>query len=239
MSGPSPGSLIEDWNDARGRSFDQLGTDSYTGPKNYSTGFSTVKNGVTTIDPTIRALRESSLTDYLNSTGDIRSRFLGNESAYVNSLLNPLRQSLASRRGELQRSLGLRGLGGSSFGNQSMTNLDISGQRELRDANAQAQAQNLEFLNSLDSSRLSAQNNVAQQNLEQELSALGLGQAQISALMAAFESQQKREQVSQQIVNKMLVDQATDAREWYNSIFNSVGTVQAGSTTPSAGSAKK
>lgn len=233
MSGPSIGKLTTEWNDARGRSFrPDLGTSAYSGPSVYSTGASSVNNGLAIIDPSIRRLRESSLSDYLKSSGELRNRFVGNQSDYVNAILNPLRESLASRRGELQRSIGMRGLSGSSFGEQSMTNLDVTGQREIRDANALAQAQGMDFLNNLDATRLQAQNTVAEQNLAQELSALGLGQAQINQLMANFANQQDREQKNQQIVNKMLVDQAADSRGWYSAIMGG----KFGGSTPSAGS---
>jgi hypothetical protein len=224
MSGPSPNSLITSWNKGRGQSFDtDKGTQGYTGPSAYDTGFSTTTGGVTTLDPTIRDMRNSSLADYLASTLQTRNQFLGNQSGFVNSILNPLRASAALQQGQLQRSLGQRGLSGSSFGDQALTNLTTTNNRSIADAQAQAQMQNASALSQIDQARFEAQNTVAQQTLQQELAALGLSQTQIAQMMDAFQQQQLRTQENQKIVNKMLVDQDSSARGWYGSIMGSLG----------------
>lgn len=61
--------------------------------------------------------------DKLTALGD---QFSGNQSAFIQSLTNPYDQSTATGRGQLQQSLGLRGVAGSSFGDQALGNYDYT-----------------------------------------------------------------------------------------------------------------
>ncbi len=61
----------------------------------------------------------------------------GNRNAFINARVNPLRQSLASREGDLRRSLQRRGVSG-SFANQDISNLNIEGNRAINDETARA-----------------------------------------------------------------------------------------------------
>src|SRR4030065_751834 len=108
--------------------FGREGTDpdyaagEYAGPKNYYTQFSSLEDGRLKLDPSIRSLQETALKrtgeglgDYLTRSGDIRNRFLGNQSAARQALLKPLRSRRAQRRGEIQPPTSLRGITGSSY----------------------------------------------------------------------------------------------------------------------------
>lgn len=178
----------------------------YSGPKDWRTANSSTVRGVTTFDPTIRALREQSLAtgqagldDFLASSGNLRGRYEGNQSAYRQAILDPLREQYATRRGELQRNIGMRGMAGSSFGDQAMTSFDTSSMRNLGNAAAEAEMRDLMALQGIDQSRLSARQGFAQQqadvanaNMAQELAGLGLSQQQIAQYMQNYENAQRR-----------------------------------------------
>lgn len=185
-----------------------------------STGYSTAYQGNVTLDPSIRSIQDRSLgridelygkagsygDELISNTRSLRNRFLGNQSAYSESQLNPLRQQVATRRGEIQRSLGLRGVSGSSFGDQTINAFDIESQRGLQDASANVEMQQLQALTGIDANlanqmfgKISIQSalngeslQIAKERLAQELSALGLGQAQITLMANQFENYQRR-----------------------------------------------
>lgn len=181
-------------------------SDEYGGNRNVSTGYSTLSNGSVTFDPTIRAMRDRAsgrlgegITRYLGDTDTLRGRFGANESSYKDAVLNPLRRDMATRRGELQRSIGLRGLGGSSFGEQSLTNFDTDSGMALRDATAKAEMESVNALSGLDQNRLNAvlganenELQIAKERLAQELAGLGLGATQIQQQVDMFENSQRR-----------------------------------------------
>jgi len=166
-------------------------------PTNISTGYSSVNNGNVSLDPSIRRFQDESygrlgegITRYLGDIDSLRGRFTGNESAFRQARVNPLLQQTALRRGDLQRSIGLRGLGGSSFGDQAMTNFDLDSQRSIGDATALAERENIDALGAIDKDRLSgvgmysdAGMNLAKDRLAQELAALGIGQQQAQQIL--------------------------------------------------------
>lgn len=190
------------------------------GSQTWGTPYSTISYGNVTLDPSIRALQEEGLGQIRQQYGDVtqygdeliantrglRERYLGNESAYTQSLINPLLAQVSQRRGELQRSIGTRGLAGSSFGEQAMTNFDIDTQRTLQDARSQAEFSNLQALTGIDSQlaqfmfgKVSTQSALtgmtlqeAQNRLKQEMDALGLGTQQQQVMIQAFEGFQNR-----------------------------------------------
>ncbi len=186
-----------------------------------NTGYSSMDRGVVRIDPSIRAIQDKGLAridelygqtgaygdELIGNTRTLRNRFLGNQSDYANAQLNPLRQQIANRRGELQRGTSIRGLTGSSFGDQAMSSFDFESQRALQDASANVEMQQLQALTGIDAnlaqqmfgkvSMQSALNgeslDVAKNRLEQELRALGLGMDQVRLMTNAFESYQNRD----------------------------------------------
>lgn len=169
--------------------------------------------GTSFIDPSIRALRESSLTGIpgykaqygaalgqLNSgLGGVLGQLQSNQNPYIQARVNPLLQQQAKDQGALQQSNVLRGISGSSFADQSMTNLNTDYGRAIGDAGALATQESLGGQTGI-MGNLYAANvgnigqqygmdqqyaNVANQNLQQELAALGLSQADIGSILGA------------------------------------------------------
>ena len=180
-----------------------------------STGNSSLSGGQVIIDPSIRAIQDKGLgrideqyaqtgaygDELIGNTRSLRNRFLGNQSAYADAQMNPLRQQVSERRGELERSNSLRGVSGSSFGDQSRTSFDTESQRALQDASANVEMQQLQALTGIDAQmtqqmfgKISTQMqlngmslDVAKERLKQELGALGLGLEQIKVMTKGFE----------------------------------------------------
>lgn len=215
MSGSASGSEQGMWR-VRGRGDKRNPYEAGT----MSTGYSSVNRGNIRIDPSIRSIQDQGLSrisglydqsgqygdELIGNTRSLRNRFLGNQSAYAESQMNPLRQQVAERRGELQRGLGLRGLGGSSFGEQSVTSFDLDSQRALQDASANVEMQQLQALTGIDASlaenmfgKISTQAQlngesqaIAKARLEQELRALGLSNENIKMASDTYESYSRR-----------------------------------------------
>ena len=125
-----------------------------TGNSSYNT-----KTGEFNIDPSIRAGQDSFLNtagglktsinegfDKFNSgLGDLQSRaaglradYEGNQSAYRESMLNPLRERISTAEGNLDRELGRTGVRG-SFKNNEKTNFQLDSGRALGDAEAKVE----------------------------------------------------------------------------------------------------
>jgi hypothetical protein len=183
---------------------------AYKSPMGTNYG-SSRQGGQVTIDPSIRGLRNTVLgqipglstglnTATNNAVGQYQSLLNqagGNQNAYVQAMVDPLQQQLAQRGGDLQQNLGLRGVAGSSFGNQELTNFGIDSQRALGDARAQATNQSINQQSGLVGQQLGAQQSnfqgqqgltqeqlqVANSNLQQELAALGIGNQGIDNLV--------------------------------------------------------
>ena len=167
------------------------------------TPYSFLSDGLLTLDPTIRSLQEETLSGFrsflpkLNSgvndfLGDIRSTrasLAGNAGALREARLSPLREAIARRRGELTQSTGQRGLAGSSFAEQSLSNFELDAARQIGEASALADADTLSAQTGIDKDILNAiigkiqieanllglPASVAQQRLQEELAAFGLG----------------------------------------------------------------
>jgi hypothetical protein len=180
---------------------------SFTRP-NINTPFSNyiAQTNTLTLDPSIRSLQEEALgrsrgmlgnlsqgfSDYKTNTMGIRNQLVSNQSPYITARTNPIRESGAQRLGALQSDIGLRQIGGSSFANQALSNLDFDTARQIGDASAIANAESLSAITGLDKDMLNAligkiqveqningfTNEVAQQRLQQELAAMGMGQYQ-------------------------------------------------------------
>lgn len=170
-----------------------------------NTGFSTLSGTSLRLDPSIRGLEDEALTntrglagdvrtglnEFTSNQGTLRDRFLGNEAAFTRARVNPLATQLASRRGELQRSVGLRKLGGSSFGEQAITGFDVESERALGNARALAEVENLRALGGIDEATFNAvirgtasqsqlnevMSRIAAARSQRELASFGLGTA--------------------------------------------------------------
>ena len=137
-------------------------------PKNIRTGNSSYnsKTGVTTLDPSIRAIQDQTLNNVSDLRGNItgaydtynqglsglrgdlgqlKSEYIGNDSAYKNAVLDPLRQQVATASGNLNKELSRTGVRG-SFANQARTNLAIDSGRALADKTAQVENQRINKL---------------------------------------------------------------------------------------------
>lgn len=169
--------------------------------------------GYSSLDPRIRSLREMALgrlPDYRTSLegasglvqsrlGETRDELASNENPFIQARVNPLLARAAEARGSLSRGLTRRGLAGSSLYSSGLGNYDAQVGREIGDQRALATSEALasrigldtQIYNSAVSSvqalqGLDAQEqSIAAQNLAQELSTLGLGQADINGILGA------------------------------------------------------
>ena len=188
-----------------GRSKSKTKEASTSRPFITNTGFSNLTGTSLRLDPSIRGLEEEALAgtrslagdvraglnEFTSNQGTLRNRFLGNEAAFTQARVNPLAQQLASRRGELQRSIGLRQLGGSSFGEQAITGFDVESERALGDARSLAEMENLRALGGIDQATFDAvirgtasqsqlnevMARIAEARSQRELASFGLGTA--------------------------------------------------------------
>jgi len=129
-----------------------------------STGFSSAHKGRISLDPSIRAIQDEvlgnlrdvrgfttqNLNDFLSRSSGLRQRFEGNRGALMQARINPVLQANAQRLGGLQRGLGQRNLGGSSFSNRALGDEASRGSRELGDATSLAEMESLQALTGLD-----------------------------------------------------------------------------------------
>jgi len=125
----------------------------------------------------------------------MRNDMLGNNSAYIQARVNPLLQQQEARRGELRQNIGMRGLDGSSFGQQALTNFDTDTNRSIADQRALATKEGMDSAMqtfALQSSLNNENFDVAKARLNQELSALGMGEKQIELMSNMFEQYQRR-----------------------------------------------
>jgi hypothetical protein len=143
------------------------------------------------------------LSDSLRATSD---RLRANENPFIQARVNPLLARAEQGRGQLSRGLSRRGLGGSSLYSSALGNYDAEVGREIGDQRAlatqyqiRAQQDNISAQLGVDTQRYNAalssvqalqsldtaEQAIAAQNLQQELASLGLGQADVSALLQA------------------------------------------------------
>jgi len=168
-----------------------------------STPYSNITGTSLTIDPSIRNLQEGVLgqipglqqalsggSTFQDVLG-LRDRLRSNEGGFISAITNPVKEAAAQALGSTERGVGIRGLGGSSFGQQSIANTRLTGARNVADAEALArtQATMLEAgLNEQASQALTREVmaqaellgiplSVALQRLQQELASFGLGQS--------------------------------------------------------------
>jgi hypothetical protein len=164
-----------------------------------STKYSKAHFGRVRIDPSIRAIQEQGLArnnNLYNALGSQAESLLGNQNAFITARVNPLEREYTQRQGEVQRNIGLRGLSGSSFGEQTLSSLANEKQTALGDARALATQESLDSLAQVRAQQAQVAGydaTAARDRFQQELQALGLGQQQVTTLINAFESYQQRE----------------------------------------------
>lgn len=199
----------------------------------WGTGNSTMTYGNVTLDPRIREIQEQGLARNTNLYNQLdeggreimgnlrgtRSRYEGNQSAYMQSRINPVEQEYATRQGGLERSIGLRGIAGSSFGDQAMTNFATEKQRGIGDVRAQAEMENLQAITGIDAQMTSTlfqkasqqaaltgmDNETAKAMLQQELAALGLGTQQQELMIKSWEVFQQRAMQNRQYIAQDII----------------------------------
>lgn len=164
------------------------------------TGYSSFSGGKFTLDPTIRAMQDKAYQDYasiygdvgsgteryLKNIGSIRDKYLGNAGDYMKASVDPILQQGALASGQAQRSLGQRGLGGSSFFGQTMSNIARDTGEAAGRAGALATAQMAEFEKGLSDSELSALNNQAQMRAKLTGESLEVAKQRLAMEMGIF-----------------------------------------------------
>jgi hypothetical protein len=194
-------------------------TQNYQGPTNFRTPFSSSIDGTVNLDPSIRSLQDKGLnqansiygdvgnaTDrYLTQSSSLRDSLNTNNGAFIQARVNPITQRYGTLRASTQQNLNQRGLSGSSFYDQSMSNLNTDQGRDEGDARAQATMESIAAQSGIDQNSLNAVlqkatlqaglNNenyqVATTRLQQELASLGLGAQQIQQAMNAWAQNQQ------------------------------------------------
>lgn len=204
-----------------------------------STDFSRTSGGHTSFDPSIRGLQDQSLANTgalergvmgYGSTFRARSdeskgqydklyaELTSNQNPYIQARVNPLKEQIAGSRGQIQRNQGLRGVSGSSFGNDELTNFDFGAQRQIGDAGAMAtndalgaRGNTLGSLAGLNQNRLTGEtqltntlntlnsNRTGIANDRASLERAGLGLSADSANAAQATEQQKQEMYAQML----------------------------------------
>lgn len=164
-------------------------------PFKLNTGLSslnaTADNNVSlNIDPSINSLRDNALMGIqklIEGIGSDANTLRGIQSPLVSARLRPLEHSINERRGTLTRDLGRRNVFG-SFRNNSLNNFDIQSGQAVGDAKALATNDILNAVFSRQQAQAGLEGqkaNIANHKLGQELSALGLSQNAIAALLAS------------------------------------------------------
>ena len=197
-----------------------------------STPYSSIKGSHVTLDDSIRGLENQSL-DQTNKAIDgtmgylsqyrarsdenkdqydkLYAELTSNQNPFIQARTNPMRETIAAGRGQLQRSQGLRGIGGSSFADSALENYDFGGARALGDASSTAtqealgaRSNTLGSLAGLNQNRLTGENQttgvlntlnsnrtgIANSRTSRELNSLGLSSDAEAAQRAAEKAKQ-------------------------------------------------
>lgn len=137
---------------------------SKTRPLFGSTPFSSANvGGQVSLDPSIRGFEQQALEGITGAAGrfggqisQLRESAIGNLPQFIESRLDPARESFAQQRGQLTQRLGQRGLAGSSFLSGAETAQDIDQQRALAGLRAQATAEGVGQIAGLSEAELRA-----------------------------------------------------------------------------------
>lgn len=118
---------------------------SKTSPLFSGTDFSSVRGGNISLDPTIRGFEDTALQGISGAAGrfggqisDLRRSALGSLPDFVNAQVAPLEQQISRQQGLTERTIGQRGLSGSSFADQLRQSGAFEGERALQGARANA-----------------------------------------------------------------------------------------------------
>ncbi len=136
------------------------------------------------MDPTAAGIYQGALGQYKNLMSQYQG---GAESPYVQSQLSPALQTGATQYGNLLQSQGLRGIRGSSFGDQDIANLTSAQNRNIADIQAQAQQQQLASQMGL----LGAQTDIGRLYQQQGMGAMQGALGWNEALMRADEARRQ------------------------------------------------
>lgn len=167
------------------------------------TPFSDLSNGVLSLDSSIRGIQDRSLAGVdesragfgsgvggvLQNLNQTRESLLGNQGLFQRARVDPVRDILSRRRGQLTSGISQRGLSGSSFADQALSGFDVDAAREIGNASALADAESLYAITGIDRDTLNvligkatveAQQRgedmqVARDRLQQELASFNFG----------------------------------------------------------------
>ena len=133
----------------------------------FGAGDTTLRSGRVNFDPRISNLRNEGIDNFRA----LLEQAQGNQGAFIQARVNPLVSKIARGRGALNRSLGRRGIAGSSFANQDKTNFNLDSSRSLGDARSLATQESLGFQSGINKDLLNIATNIQQG----DLAGLGLG----------------------------------------------------------------
>lgn len=178
---------------------DSLFGKASTGPnvdinRTFKAGKSSVGGGNISIDPAVEALREESLgraRGLRDVASGLRQSTVGNRQAFIKSRLDPFKQQLAERKGELQRSLAQTGVRG-TFANREMTAFDIEAAQATQNAEAQALAEALNTeagMLQLEGSFDRFFEQVRQGAMNEEFAKLGLSASTVTNLISSAQNE--------------------------------------------------
>lgn len=189
IGGASSGGLGGYFNDIVGLG---LGTpsQSITRPFYSGTDYSSVNNGVVSIDPSIRNIQNQGISAvnagqqqlgqavgaFGSNLSQLRQQLTGNQNAFLQARTRPTERLFAQRRGELERSLGRRNLGGSSIASKALDAQASTFNQDLADQRAMATQESINAGLSVDQLMLQAQQLAAQGNLQQAQFLQGIAQ---------------------------------------------------------------
>lgn len=143
------------------------------------------------IDPGIRQLRASLLGQYQNYLGPQYRSLLtqagANSPDYINSIVDPYAKAIAEVGGNIMQNQQNRNIRGSSFANSELGGFARDAGSELSRVTARAINSSINeqagLLDAYGRNVLAPQDVLNEQQLEQELKSLGLGYAQVQALL--------------------------------------------------------
>lgn len=135
------------------------------GVSNAYTPFSSREGSMTRLDPSIRALQDQQL----GNNNQLYNNAGANAGGYIQSQVDPVIEQAAGGYGTLLQDQARRGIRGSSFGNQDITNYQTDSQRNISDARAKATQQSIGLQNVLNGNF----GDISNQRSAQEMKALG------------------------------------------------------------------
>lgn len=168
------------------------------GTSGMAPGLQSMQTGILDNLPGYKSTLGSSFGTYQDGLAGARSEFVGNESPFMQSVLNPIKAQGNRAIGDLTQSMGRRGIAGSSIANTQIANTRSLFGRQLGDATAQARTSQVatrlgideamansatNYVSNLSSLDQSQQSQIAQ-IFAQEMQQLGLNQQAIQNMLA-------------------------------------------------------